>query len=185
MVNRIIDFVKNLINTKLRFYTFLLALLFSGLLPQIFAARSYQKSLQTHVVIEDMDFGQFDTIEGLQSLLNKHEEHSSLVEDSSDSKDNSEQSENNVLLFDSAQTIRLQRSFFTQPSLYSWVKDSMTRQSFPLDLQLQLKSKNGKIIRHYTLKTAKPFNWSIRVADAVAGGYFETVDFTVYGISTH
>ncbi len=174
----------------MRFYTLLLALLFSGLLPQIFAARSYQKSLQTHVVIEGLEFGQFDTIEGLQNLLNKHEEHSSQVKGFSDGKesdfkDNAKQSEKNDLLFDSAQTIRLQRSFFTQPSLYSWVKESMTRQSFPLDLQLQLKSKNGKIVRHYTLKTAKPFNWSIKVADAVAGGYFETVDFTVYGISTH
>ncbi len=119
-------------------------------------------SLTTYVEIEGIDYGPFDTIEGLEKFA----------------RDGFP-----VSARSSFETIRLSREFVTQPSLYLWAKNQTSRKFGPKDIHLVTENEDGIVISRKVLQLCQPLSWSVESSNPSLGGFNETVDLAVQKVS--
>lgn len=119
--------------------------------------------LKVRVEIDGVDYGAFDHVAGLNSFdLEGHP----LEAESTYSR------------------ITLTRDFVTDPSLYLWAKNRMSRKFGPKDIQLVTEDEEGNIVETTTLKMCQPLSWTVEAANPSLGGFNETIDLAVQEIST-
>ena len=116
----------------------------------------------THVEIDGVDFGPFDRIEGLDNFANdgipigKEKNYA---------------------------TITLARDFVTDPSLYLWAKNRMSRKVGLKDIHLVTENEDGIIISRRVLELCQPLSWSVEATNPSLGGFNETIDLAVQKVS--
>lgn len=111
----------------------------------------------THVEIGGIDFGVFESIEGLNTAK------------SSSTSDFTK--------------ISFKRDFVTDPSLYLWAKNNVNSRDGLKDVHLVKKTENGEIVERMILKLSHPLSWSVESANSSLGGFHETVEIAVQTIS--
>ena len=114
---------------------------------------------RTHIEIDGINFGDFDRIEGLDRFSPDtgkpvHEEASYVK-------------------------ITLGRDFVTDPSLYLWAKNRMSKKSKLKNIDLITKDENGNIIRRRKLELCQPLSWTVEATNPSLGGFNETIDLAV------
>ena len=123
----------------------------------------YNETLKTRVQIDGVDYGVFERIAGLDSF---DQEGHPLAQETTYSR------------------ITLTRDFVTDPSLYLWAKNRMSRKFGPKDIQLVTEDGEGNIVETTTLKMCQPLSWTVEAANPSLGGFNETIDLAVQEIST-
>jgi hypothetical protein len=119
-------------------------------------------SLTTYVEIEGVDYGPFDTIDGLEKFARDGFPVSTRA---------------------SFETIRLSREFVTQPSLYLWAKNQTSRKFGPKDIHLVTENEDGVVVSRKVLQLCQPLSWSVESSNPSLGGFNETVDLAVQKVS--
>lgn len=116
------------------------------------------------VEIDGLSYGAFDTVEELSEVFQVD----SIAEVAGAEKG------------DQIFTVRLYRSFVTDPSLYLWAKNSTSLKEEPKDVTLIVKDESGHEITRYLLKGSQPISWSIESPDnGAVNGFTERVDLAV------
>ena len=112
----------------------------------------------TTVEIDGVNFGRFDLVEGMDSLVSFERS-------------------------DAQATVTLGRDFITAPSLYLWARNAVSDRIGLRDIKLVEKNQDGELVRSYTLKLCQPISWTVETAAPGAGGFHETVKLAVQNIS--
>lgn len=118
--------------------------------------------LTTYVEIDGIDFGPFDTIEGVDKFAQDgfpREEGASF------------------------EKIHLSREFVTHPSLYLWAKNQTSRKYGPKDIHLVTENEEGYIVSRKVLQLCQPLSWSVESSNPSLGGFNESVDLAVQKVS--
>ena len=121
------------------------------------------ETLKVRVEIDGIDFGAFDRIAGLDNF---DHDGRPIAETSTYSR------------------ITLTRDFVTDPSLYLWAKNRMSRKFGPKDIQLVTEDDEGNIVETTTLRMCQPLSWTVEAANPSLGGFNETIDLAVQEIAT-
>ena len=118
--------------------------------------------LTTYVEIDGVDYGPFDTIEGIDKFAR---DGYPLTADTS------------------FETIRLSREFVTHPSLYLWAKNQTSRKFGPKDVHLVTENEEGQVVARKVLQLCQPLSWSVESSNPSLGGFNESVDLAVQKVS--
>lgn len=121
------------------------------------------QSLKTRVQIDGIDYGVFDRVEGL---------------------DNFDQDGSPTATTINYSRITLSRDFVTDPSLYLWAKNRMSRKFGLKDIQLVTEDDDGNIVGTTVLKLCQPLSWTVEAANPSLGGFNETIALAVQEIAT-
>ncbi len=116
----------------------------------------------TRVEIDGVDYGPFDYIAG----LDKFSENGSPIDQKS-----------------TYTKITLSREFVTDPSLYLWAKERMSRKFGQKDIHLITADERGNMISRKVLRLCQPLSWSVEATNPSLGGFNETIDLAVQEIS--
>lgn len=116
----------------------------------------------TYVEIDGVNYGTIDRIEGMEKFA---EDGFPLMEDSS------------------YVSIRLSREFVTDPSLYLWAKNRMSRKLGLKDIHLITEDEYGHIVSHRVLQLCQPLSWAVETQNPSLGGFNETIDLAVQKIT--
>ena len=119
--------------------------------------------LTTSVEINGVDYGPFDTIEGMDKF----------ARDGFPMHGGS-----------SFETISLSREFVTHPSLYLWAKNQASRKFGPKDIHLITENEEGYVVSRKILQLCQPLSWSVESSNPSLGGFNETVDLAVQKVSS-
>lgn len=118
----------------------------------------------TRVEIDGVDYGPFDRIEGLDKFsANGHPAESGST----------------------YSRITLSRDFVTDPSLYLWAKERMSRKFGLKDIHLITADENGNMVSRKVLRLCQPLSWSVEATNPSLGGFNETIDLAVQEISAN
>lgn len=118
----------------------------------------------TRVEIDGVDYGPFDRIEGLDTFS----------EDGRPAESGTTYSR-----------ITLSRDFVTDPSLYLWAKERMSRKFGLKDIHLITADENGNMVSRKVLRLCQPLSWSVEATNPSLGGFNETIDLAVQEISAN
>lgn len=125
-------------------------------------------STRMHVVIDGIDFGAFDKVPGLDSMVTNDR--------SSDHNGNSGKAQSEF------HKITFKRDFVTDKSLYLWAANAKETPGGIRDIQLVMKNTAGQETSRYVLKFCQPMAWSVEAANPALGGFHESVAFAVQNI---
>lgn len=117
------------------------------------------RELRAYVEIDGVNYGSFDSIDGLLD-------------------NNSE-----IELNQTYKTISFKRDFVTDPSLYLWAKSTMQDRSDLKDVHVVMENQDGEEITRYVLKYCQPLSWTVEAANPALGGFHEKIDIAVQEIS--
>lgn len=117
------------------------------------------RELRAYVEIDGVNYGTFDSIDGLL--------------------DNNSEIEMNQ----SYKKISFKRDFVTDPSLYLWAKSTMQDRSDLKDVHVVMENQDGEEITRYVLKYCQPLSWTVEAANPALGGFHEKIDIAVQEIS--
>jgi hypothetical protein len=117
---------------------------------------------KTYVEIDGVNYGAFDNIQGLEQF---DETGRPLDKSSSYTK------------------ITLNRDFVTEPSLYLWAKNRMSKKLALNDIYLVTEDDNGNEISRRVMQLCQPLSWTVEASNPAVGGFNETVDLAVQKIS--
>ena len=121
-------------------------------------------NLETHIEINGIDYGPFDKIKGLEQFslqgwpLEKNQSYA---------------------------IIEVSREFVTDPSLYLWAKNRMSRKSSPQNIYLVKKDEDGKTTSQQVLELCQPLSWTVEATNPSIGGFNETINIAVQKISIY
>jgi hypothetical protein len=113
------------------------------------------------VVIDGLDYGPFDTVEGLSPEI-----------------DSSLPSSPTGTLW----RVTLKRSFVTDPSLYLWARNFTHRRLELKEVQLVGVDQESAAVRKIFLRSCQPVTWTVEAVDSQLGGFHETVELAVQEI---
>lgn len=119
-------------------------------------------TLKTRIEIDGVNFGVFEQIQGLDQFSSAGlpvKNHHSYAK------------------------VTLSRNFVTDPSLYLWVKNRMSRKSELKNIYLITEDENKKMISKQILESCQPLSWSVESINPSLGGFNETIDLAVQKIS--
>lgn len=137
-----------------------------GVIVTLMAAKSLPAGYtapvtKTYVQIDGIDFGPFDEIAGIDEFTI-----------------------NGAPLGERRYgKITLSRGFVTDPSLYLWAKNRMSRKSGLKDIHLITEDELGNISSRQILHLCQPLSWTVEAANPSLGGFNETIDIAVQTIS--
>ena len=117
---------------------------------------------KVHVEIDGVDYGPFDRIEGLEKFA---------IDGYPESSDNT------------YEKITLSRDFVTDPSLYLWAKNRMSRKFGLKDIHLIKEDEEGRVVGRQILQLCQPLSWSVEATNPSLGGFNETIDLAVQKIT--
>lgn len=140
----------------------LVALCILGLLTQMSPAGLSLFETTTRVEIDGIQYGVFDSIEGLPPLQTK-------------SIDILKRAEGGY-------RIRFSRDFVTEPSLYLWAKNVTHNRADPKDIVVTILNKDGDEVAKYLLKQCQPLSWTVEAANPALGGFHETIELAVQDV---
>lgn len=106
----------------------------------------------TTVEIDNVVYGQFDHIDGLDRIYSSQEPFAK---------------------------ISFQRNFVTEPSLYLWAKNNVAQRDGQKKIHLVERSETGEEISRLVLESCHPLSWSVEAAQSSAGGFREFVEIAV------
>ncbi len=118
--------------------------------------------LTTYIEIDGVDFGPFDSIDGIEKFAR---DGFPLTASSS------------------FETVRLSREFVTHPSLYLWAKNQTSRKFGPKDIHLITENEEGYVVSRKVLQLCQPLSWSVESSNPSLGGFNEAVDLAVRKVS--
>ncbi len=81
--------------------------------------------------------------------------------------------------------VTVRRDFVTDPSLYLWAKNLVSRHDGLRDVHLVTSSADGQELRRSVLKLCQPLSWTLESANAGLGGFHETIELAVQNIATY
>jgi hypothetical protein len=137
------------------------ALVVLGLLTQISPAGLNSVETITRVEIDGVQYGVFDTIEGLPKpeTINDAPRH-----------------------VDGGLRIKFMRDFVTDPSLYLWAKNVTHSRSDQKDINVTIYNKDGDEVVRYSLRQCQPLSWTVEAANPALGGFHESIEIAVQDI---
>jgi hypothetical protein len=147
----------------LRLLTVVSTLIGAGLLalPSINAALR-QDDFVTHVEIDGLNYGPIDQIDGIEKFADDGYPMNEAT---------------------SYETVRLSREFVTDPSLYLWAKNRMSRKLGLKDIHLITEDDNGQIVSRRILQLCQPLSWTVETQNPSLGGFNETIDLAVQKVT--
>lgn len=122
------------------------------------AALRGEETYITYVEIDGVNYGSIDRAIGLENFA---EDGFPLREDASYA------------------TVRLSREFVTDPSLYLWAKNRMSRKLGLKDIHLITEDERGNVVAHKILQLCQPLSWTVEAQTPSLGGFNETIDLAV------
>jgi hypothetical protein len=125
-------------------------------------AQFYEPVYTTQIEIDGTNFGHIDHVDGIDQFA------------SDGYPMNSESS---------YETIRLSREFVTEPSLYLWAKNRMSRKVGLKDIHLITHDDTGAIVSRTILQLCQPLSWTVEAQSPLSGGFNETIDLAVQKIT--
>lgn len=126
------------------------------------AALRGSESYITYIEIDGVNFGPIDRIDGIEQF----------AEDGFPIRDEV-----------SYETIRLYREFVTDPSLYLWAKNRMSRKLGLKDIHLITTDERGQVVSHQILQLCQPLSWTVEAQNPSLGGFNETIDLAVQKVT--
>jgi len=117
------------------------------------------KELRAYVEIDGINYGTFDSIEGLFDA------------------------DSEIEISDTYKTISFKRDFVTDPSLYLWAKSTMQDRSDLKDVHVVMENQDGEEVTRYVLKFCQPLSWTVEAANPALGGFHEKIDIAVQEIT--
>ncbi|MCX6128555.1 MAG: hypothetical protein NTX25_05745 [Proteobacteria bacterium] len=118
--------------------------------------------LTTFVEIDGVDYGPFDSIQGIEKFARDGFPLAGGA---------------------SFETISLTREFVTHPSLYLWAKNQTSRKFGPKDIHLITENEEGYVVSRKVLQLCQPLSWSVESSNPSLGGFNESVDLAVQKVS--
>lgn len=151
-------------NAKL-FKVCIRTLFFAALIVPLYVAKKSnagfsKKELRAFVEIDGVNYGTFDTIDGLTT-------------------------DDNIALSENYKKITFKRDFVTDPSLYLWAKSTMQDRSDLKDVHIVMENQDGEEVTRYVLKYCQPLSWTVEAANPALGGFHEKIDIAVQEISLY
>jgi len=126
------------------------------------AALRGAESYVTYVEIDGVNYGAIDRIYGVEQF----------AEDGFPLRDDV-----------SYETVRLSREFVTDPSLYLWAKNRMSRKLGLKDIHLITEDERGQVVAHQILQLCQPLSWTVEAQNPSLGGFNETIDLAVQKVT--
>lgn len=131
-------------------------------LPWVFtklSSASYShEELRTHISIEGIDYGYFDSIGNLNQI--EQEGYTG-----------------------SYKKITLARDFVTDPSLYVWAQNTMKERAELKDVMVTIETREGEPLSRFVLKYVQPLTWTVEAANPALGGFHEKIELAVQEIA--
>ena len=131
-------------------------LFFASRLPAGFAPDDSILSVE----IDGVNYGKLDNVAGLDQLQQN-------------------------LVKSSSSKIVLHRDFVTDPSLYQWAKNLVSRHEGLKDIHIVTSSTDGRELSRSVLQLCQPLSWTIETASQGLGGFHETIEIAVQNIATY
>lgn len=138
---------------------FALALIVPVYISKNSTAGLRNNDLRAHVEIDGVNYGTFDSIDGLLDL------------------------DSGIGMNETYKRISFKRDFVTDPSLYLWAKNTMQDRSDLKDVHVVMENNEGEEVSRYVLKYCQPLSWTVEAANPALGGFHEKIDIAVQEIT--